>query len=85
VGFLAQEVQAVLSRESYVNSIIKKSTCTITQEVKDDENNVTTPAVTEDFLGIAEGNMISILTKAIQEQQALILALTTRISALEAK
>ena len=83
LGFLAQEVQAVLANESYVNSVVKKSTCTITSEIKDEKGNITTPAVTEDFLGIAEGNMISILTKAIQEQQSLIVALTNRITALE--
>ena len=42
-------------------------------------------AVTEEFLGIAEGNMIALLTKAIQEQQALIQTLTARITALEAR
>jgi hypothetical protein len=32
---------------------------------------------------LAYGNMVSLLTKAIQEQQALITALTARIAALE--
>jgi hypothetical protein len=49
------------------------------------EKRVTKPAVTEEFFGIAEGNLIAILTKAIQEQQAIIEALTARVEALEAK
>ena len=53
------------------------------EEVKDEEGNIITEAVaevteqklikeavTEEFLGIAEGNLISILTKAIQELSA---------------
>jgi hypothetical protein len=35
--------------------------------------------------GLAYGNMVALLTKAIQEQQVLITALTARITALEAK
>jgi hypothetical protein len=35
--------------------------------------------------GLSYGNMVALLTKAIQEQQALITALTARIEALEAK
>jgi len=49
------------------------------------EKRITKPAVTEEFLGIAEGNLIAILTKAIQEQQVIIDALTARVTALEAK
>jgi hypothetical protein len=61
------------------------------EEVKDEDGNVTTPAskakteqklisvaVTEDFLGIAEGSLISILMAAVKE-------LTARLEALEAK
>ena len=58
VGFLAQEVQTALSGQAYVNSIIKESEVTLLDETK------------EKFLGIAEGNMIAILTKAIQELKA---------------
>lgn len=36
------------------------------------EKVITKPAVKEEFLGIAEGNLIAILTKAIQEQQVMI-------------
>ena len=68
------------------------------EEIKDEDGNVLVsakpaiteqrlvkPAVNEKFLGIAEGNLIAILTKAIQEQQTLIEALTARLTALEAK
>lgn len=67
VGFIAQEVQQALADTPYLNSIVKANTCTIEPEELDDEGNVTKPAVTEEFLGIAEGNMIALLTKAIQE------------------
>ena len=83
VGFLAQEVQEVLKDKLYVNSIIKKNDCVIKPEEKDKDGNVTKEAVTEEFLGIAEGNMIAILTKAIQEQQTIINDLKARITALE--
>ena len=49
------------------------------------EKRITKPAVTEEFFGIAEGNLIAILTKAIQEQQVIIETLTARVEALEAK
>jgi hypothetical protein len=70
VGFLAQDVQQVLAGKPYLNSIIKTNECVIEPEVKDEEGNVTKQAVTEEFLGIAEGNMISILTAAIKELKA---------------
>jgi|688.fasta_scaffold95673_4 hypothetical protein len=85
IGFIAQEVQEVLKNKPYLNSIIKKNDCVIEPEEKDSEGNITKQAVTEEFFGIAEGNMIALLTKAIQEQQVLITQLTERISALEGK
>jgi hypothetical protein len=85
VGFLAQEVQQVLAEKPYLNSIIKKNECVIEPEVKDENGDVTTAAVTEEFLGIAEGNMIAILTSAIQELSAKNDALEARLAALEAK
>jgi hypothetical protein len=85
VGFLAQEVQQVLADKPYLNSIIKKNECVIEPEVKDGDGVVTTAAVTEEFLGIAEGNMIAILTSAIQELSAKNDALEARLAALEAK
>jgi len=83
VGFIAQEVQQVLSDQSYVNSIVKSNECIIEPEEIDEEGNVIKEAVIEEFLGIAEGNMIALLTKAIKEQQVIIDALTARIEALE--
>jgi hypothetical protein len=85
VGFIAQEVQQVLADKPYLNSIIKVNECTIQEEVKDEEGNVVTPAVKEDFYGIAEGNMIAILTKALQEAIGEIETLKTKVAALEAK
>lgn len=85
VGFLAQEVQQVLADQSYLNSIVKKNECVIEPEVKDENGIVTTAAVTEEFLGIAEGNMIAILTAALQELSAKNDALEARLAALEAK
>ena len=73
VGFLAQEVQTALSGQAYVNSIIKESEVTLPDETK------------EKFLGIAEGNMIAILTKAIQELKAKVDAQAAEITALQAK
>lgn len=70
IGFLAQEVKEVLKDKTYLNSIIKSNECTIT----DEEGNETK----EEFLGIAEGNLIAILTKAIQE-------LSLKIDKLEGK
>jgi hypothetical protein len=68
VGFIAQEVQQTLKNTEYVDSIVKKNICVIEEEQLDMETReVIKPAVTEEFYGIAEGNMIAILTKAIQE------------------
>jgi hypothetical protein len=85
VGFLAQEVQTALSSTNFVNSIVKENICTITPAIKDENNNVITPAITESFLGIAEGNMISILTKAIQELSAQVTTLQSQVIALQEK
>jgi len=90
VGFIAQEVQQVLLDQPYVSSIVKSNECIIEPEEIDEEGNVIKEAVIEEFLGIAEGNMIALLTKAIQEQQTIIEsqqsqidAITARIEALE--
>jgi len=57
-GFLAQEVQIALADKPYVDSIVKT-------------NQTTLPDGTpEQFLGIAEGNMIAILVAAIKELKA---------------
>jgi hypothetical protein len=84
IGFIAQEVQQVLAEQPYLNSIVKSNECVLEPEETDDEGNVVKEAVTEPFLGIAEGNMVALLTAAIKEQQATISSLETRIAALEA-
>ena len=81
VGFLAQDVQQTLAGKPYLNSIIKTSECVIEPEVKDENGTVTKEAVTEEFLGIAEANMISILTAAIQELKAEVDALRAQVEA----
>ena len=58
VGFIAQEVQATLSQMSFVDSVVKQSEVTLPDGTK------------EQFLGIAEGNMIAILTAALKELNA---------------
>jgi hypothetical protein len=85
VGFIAQEVKQILADQPYLNSIVKKNECVVQEEVKDDDGNVTTPEAREEFLGIAEGNLIALLTKAVQEQQVTIESLVQRVLALEAQ
>ena len=84
VGFIAQEVQQVLADKPYVNAIVKANSCVLEPEEYDEEGNITKEAVTEEFLGIAEGNMVALLTAALQEAVSKIEALETRIAALEA-
>lgn len=70
-GFIAQEVQQALSDKPYLNSIVKKNECTLED------------GTTEEFLGIAEGNLISLLTAALKEASAKIDALSARVAQLE--
>lgn len=87
VGFLAQEVRQVLSDKPYVNAVVKVNQCEIEPAVYeeiDGERKEVKPAVTEEFLGIAEGNLIAILTRAVQELSAKVDAQAARIEALEA-
>lgn len=68
IGFIAQDVQATLADKPYLNSVIKRSECVLEPEIINPENgDVVKQAVTEEFFGIAEGNLISLLTNAIQE------------------
>jgi hypothetical protein len=67
VGFLAQEVEIALASTPFVHSIVKASECVLEPEVLDENFNVVQPAITEPFLGIAEGNMVALLTAAIKE------------------
>lgn len=82
-GFIAQEVQTALQNTAYVNAIVKTNTCVLEPEEKDADGNVTKPAVTEEFLGIAEGNLIAILTKAVQELKTELDTVKTELAALK--
>lgn len=71
VGFIAQEVEKALENTSFKNAIIKYN-----QTIKYDENG---NEIIEPFLGIAEGNLIAILTSAIQQLNAKIEQLETKL------
>ena len=73
LGFIAQEVQTALSDTDYVSSIAKSNS--VAQEESTDVNGNMTPAINEQYLGIAEGNMIALLTAALQETIARVDAL----------
>jgi len=84
IGFLAQEVQQVLADKPYLHSIVKSSDCILEEAEKDEDENVIKEAVTEEFLGIAESNLVALLTRAMQEQNAEVVDLRSRIATLEA-
>ena len=65
VGFIAQEVKEALKDYEWVDNIIKTNT---TEAVLDEEGNEITPA--EEFLGIAESNIIPLLVAAVKELRA---------------
>ena len=69
IGFIAQDVEGALSTELFAKSVVKKF----------DEGKEDSP------LGLMTEKLIPILTKAIQEQQAIIKALEQRILILENK
>jgi hypothetical protein len=73
VGFIAQEVHSALADSPYLSNVVKSNQTELPDGTK------------EDFLGIADGKLIPILVKAIQELSAANEALTARIAALEAK
>jgi hypothetical protein len=79
VGFIAQEVQEVLTDKPWLGSIIKEN---VRSAIEDADGNELAPE--EEFFGIAEGNLIAVLTAALQEAIAKIDALEVRITALEA-
>jgi len=79
VGFIAQEVQAVLADKPWLGSVIKQN---VRPAVEDADGNELAPE--EEFFGIAEGNLTAVLTAALQEAIAKIEALEARIVALEA-
>jgi hypothetical protein len=76
VGFIAQEVQEVLDGKPWLGSVIKEN---VRPAVKDNEGNELAPE--EQFYGIAEGNLIAVLTNALQEATAKIEDLEARLTA----
>jgi hypothetical protein len=75
VGFIAQEVQEALSDYEWVDNIIKTNT---TESVLDEEGNEITPS--EEFLGIAESNIIPLLVAAVKELRAEVNTLKAQLS-----
>jgi hypothetical protein len=73
VGFIAQEVQEALSDKPWISNLIKEN---VREAVKDNQGNEL--AAEEEFLGIAETNLIAVLVSAVKE-------LTARVEELEAK
>ena len=65
VGFIAQEVKEALSEYDWVDNIIKTNT---SDAILDEEGNEVTPS--EEFLGIAESNIIPLLVAAVKELKA---------------
>ena len=89
-GFIAHELAEVVSGcVSGEKDAVKEEQYAITPAVMDEEGNTVTEAVMGTrtvpvYQGIDTSFLVATLTAAIQEQQALITALTTRITALEA-
>lgn len=68
-GFIAQETLEALSGKPYAASIVKSNDCKLPD------------GTTEEFLGIAEGNLISIIVSAIQELSAKVTTLEEQLNA----
>jgi hypothetical protein len=88
-GFIAHELQEVVP-ECVVGEkdAVREEQYEVTPAVKDEEGNTVTEAVMGTriapvYQGIDTSFLVATLTAALQEQQALITALTTRITALE--
>lgn len=71
LGFIAQEVAEVLSETDYVNSVVKANNC----ELPD--------GTSEEFLGIAEGNLVALLTAAVKELTGQVQVLTAKVQQME--
>jgi len=89
-GFIAHELQEVVPDcVTGEKDAVGEERYEVTPAVKDEEGRVITEAVMGTriapvYQGIDTSFLVATLTAAIQEQQALITALTTRITALEA-
>jgi hypothetical protein len=75
VGFIAQEVQEALKAYEWVDNIIKTN---VSDAVLDEEGNEVTPS--EEFLGIAESNIIPLLVAAVKELRAEVNTLKAQIT-----
>lgn len=73
VGFIAQDVQSVLEGTGYGSSIVKTNQCQMPD------------GTTEEFMGIAEGNLIALLSSAVKELTEKNSMLEDRLAALESK
>ena len=80
VGFFAQDVQTAWKGQPFLDAVVKSNSRPAIAA-----SDGTVLAAEETFLGIAEGNLIPVLTAAVQELSATVTALLTRVAALEAK
>jgi hypothetical protein len=88
-GFIAHELQEVVEGcVTGTKDATREEQYEVTPAVKDADGKVVTEAVmgthtVPDYQGVDTSFLVATLTAAIQEQQALITSLTTRITALE--
>ena len=88
-GFLAHEVQDIVPEAiTGEKDEVKEEEYEITPAVLDDDGNVVTEAEmgireVPDYQGIDQSKLVPLLTKAIQEQQAVIEDLKSRVEILE--
>jgi hypothetical protein len=78
VGFIAQEVEEVLSDKLWLGSVIKQN---VRPAVTDNDGNELAPE--EEFLGIAEGNLVAVLTSALKDAIGRIESLEAEVAALK--
>jgi len=78
VGFIAQEVQEVLADKPWLGSVIKQN---VRPAVKDNDNKELAPE--EEFFGIAEGNLVAVLTSALKDAIGRIETLEAEVAALK--
>ena len=78
VGFIAQEVEEVLADKPWLGSVIKQN---VRPSVTDVDGNELAPE--EEFLGIAEGNLVAVLTSALKDAIGRIESLEAKVAALE--
>ena len=79
VGFIAQEVQEVLAEKPWLTSVIKQN---IRPAINDSDGNELAPE--EEFFGIAEGNLVAVLTSALKDAIGRIESLEAEVAALKA-